>query len=226
MIELNKVTKKYKEGKQNELTALDTIDLKIEDGEMIAIIGRSGAGKSTLIHIIGCLDNVTSGVCSIDGTDTKNLSDARLAKLRNEKIGILLQDFGLINEETAIQNVMMPLFFSKTPLFKIKSKAKRALEISGIIDLQDQVVATMSGGQKQRVALARALVNKPSVLLCDEPTGALDIETTTGIMNQLDVLNKNGVTIIIVTHDMKVAAYCERKIELSDGKIIQNIEIT
>lgn len=220
MIKLSQVTKEYNLGKTNQLTALDSISLEIQDGEMLAIIGRSGAGKSTLLNIIGCLDNVTSGSCIIDNEETKNLSDAKLAKLRNKKIGIVLQDFGLVNEETAIQNVETPLYFSKISHTKFKSLAINALKLVNILDFANQKVSTLSGGQKQRVALARALVNSPPILLCDEPTGALDSKTATQIMEQLTTLNKNGMTVIIVTHDMNVANCCARKIELLDGKII------
>lgn len=222
MIELTDAVKKFNIGRLNEITAIDNINLRIEDGEMLAITGRSGAGKSTLLHIIGCLDGLTCGSCKIDGVETRNLSDSRLAKLRNEKIGILLQNFGLIGSETAYQNVITPLLFSKVPLRKMYGKAKKVLELAGVSDIIGQKTSTMSGGQKQRVALARALVNNPSVLLCDEPTGALDSKTADEIMEQLLSLNKNGVTIVIVTHDAKVADCCQRQIQLNDGRIVEN----
>lgn len=219
MIELTNAVKKFNIGRPNEMTALDDISLKISDGEMLAITGRSGAGKSTLLHIIGCLDSLTEGSCRIDGKETKDLSDSRLAKLRNDKIGILLQDFGLIGSETAYHNVVIPLLFSKTPLRKMREKAEKSMRLAGIAELSGQKTSTMSGGQKQRVALARALVSNPSVLLCDEPTGALDSKTADEMMGQLMQLNKNGVTVVIVTHDAKVAACCKSRIELSDGRL-------
>ncbi len=219
MIKLNGVTKKYNIGMPNELTALSNINLEIKEGEMISIMGTSGAGKSTLMHIIGCIDNSTEGSYFFGNTQINKLSEGRLSKFRNERIGILLQDFALLNDETALQNVMTPLFFGKTPLTKMKTTARTALAMVGVGELETQKVGTMSGGQKQRVALARALVNSPSIILADEPTGALDSKTADEIMGLLVDLNKKGVTVIIVTHDNKIAGYCKRIIEIADGII-------
>lgn len=219
MIELKNITKKFNMGKPNELTALDNINLAIGDGEMLAVMGRSGSGKSTLLSIIGCIDGATSGNCLIDGQDTNGLSESGLAKMRNRKIGILLQDFGLVGSETALQNVKTPLYFSKKPLRQAKPLALKALKLAGVENLAKQKVSTMSGGQKQRVALARAVVNSPRILLCDEPTGALDSTTAKEIMEQISALNHGGMTVVIVTHDPKVAACCKKTIFLNDGKI-------
>lgn len=217
MIEINNLSKKFNIGKKNELTALNEISLTITDGEMVAIMGRSGAGKSTLMHILGCLDSPTSGSYFLDGEQIDGLSEGKLANYRNKNIGILLQDFALVNNDTALQNLMTPLFFSKVPILKMKSKAREVLAMVGIEALSHQKVGTMSGGQKQRVALARTLVNNPSVILADEPTGALDSKTADEIMLMLQNFNKKGVTVIIVTHDMKIAGYCKRIIEIADG---------
>lgn len=200
MIEINNLSKKFNIGKKNELTAIKDISLTINNGEMVAIMGRSGAGKSTLMHILGCLDNPTSGSYYLDGKQIDGLSEGKLAFYRNNYIGILLQDFALVNNDTALQNVMTPLFFSKVPILKMKTKAREAMAMVGIEALCNQKVGTMSGGQKQRVALARTLVNNPSVILADEPTGALDSNTADEIMLLLQNFNKKGVTVVIVTH--------------------------
>ncbi|WP_024833567.1 ABC transporter ATP-binding protein [Ruminiclostridium josui] len=219
MIEINNLSKKFNIGKKNELTAIKDISLTINNGEMVAIMGRSGAGKSTLMHILGCLDNPTSGSYYLDGKQIDGLSEGKLAFYRNNYIGILLQDFALVNNDTALQNVMTPLFFSKVPILKMKTKAREAMAMVGIEALCNQKVGTMSGGQKQRVALARTLVNNPSVILADEPTGALDSNTADEIMLLLQNFNKKGVTVVIVTHDIKIAGYCKRIIEIADGML-------
>ncbi|EGD49742.1 ABC transporter related protein [Ruminiclostridium papyrosolvens DSM 2782] len=217
MIVINNLSKKFNIGKKNELTAINDISLTINDGEMVAIMGRSGAGKSTLMHILGCLDSPTSGSYFLDKEQIDGLSEGQLAIKRNRKIGILLQDFALVNNDTALQNVMTPLFFSKVPILKMKAKTREALSLVGIEALANQKVGTMSGGQKQRVALARTLVNNPSVILADEPTGALDSNTADEIMLLLQDFNNKGVTVVIVTHDIKIAGYCKRIIEIADG---------
>lgn len=219
MIKLNGVTKKYNISMPNELIALYNINLEIKECEMIAIMGTSGAGKSTLMHIIGCIDSITKGSYFFENVEINELSEGKLSKFRNERIGILLQDFALMNDETALQNVLIPLFFNKTPIKKMKTLGLEALEMVGVKSLANQKVSTMSGGQKQRVALARTLVNSPSIILADEPTGALDSKTADEIMKLLVRFNKQGVTIIIVTHDTKIAGYCKRIIEIADGVI-------
>ncbi len=171
------------------------------------------------MHILGCLDNPTSGSYYLDGKQIDGLSEGKLAFYRNNYIGILLQDFALVNNDTALQNVMTPLFFSKVPILKMKTKAREAMAMVGIEALCNQKVGTMSGGQKQRVALARTLVNNPSVILADEPTGALDSNTADEIMLLLQNFNKKGVTVVIVTHDIKIAGYCKRIIEIADGML-------
>lgn len=220
MLKIENLTKTYNYKKPNAFTALKDVSLEVEDGEMLAIIGKSGAGKSTLLHIIGCIDKFEKGSYTIDGTDVHSLSDNKLAKIRNEKVGIVMQDFALIDEYFVIENVMIPLNFSKKKLGKPKELAMKALERVGIADLAKKPVSKLSGGQKQRVAIARAIVNDPSFILADEPTGALDTKTSSEIMELFTELNKSGKTVIIITHDLTVADKCKRKVEISDGRII------
>ena len=221
MINIENLTKTYNYKKSNAFTALKDVSLKIDDGEMVAIIGKSGAGKSTLLHIIGCIDTFESGKYTIDDVDVHNLSDKKLAKIRNEKVGIVMQDFALVEEYTVLENVKIPLYFSKKKKSdKPKTLAMSALEKVGIKELANKPVNKLSGGQKQRVAIARAIVNNPSFILADEPTGALDTKTSSEIMELFKSLNDDGKTIIIITHDMGVADACKRKIEISDGKIL------
>lgn len=220
MLKIENLTKTYNYKKSNAFTALKDVSLEVEDGEMLAIIGKSGAGKSTLLHIIGCIDKFEKGSYTIDGTDVHSLSDNELAKIRNEKVGIVMQDFALIDEYSVIENVMIPLNFSKKKLGKPKELAMKALERVGIANLAKKPVSKLSGGQKQRAAIARAIVNDPSFILADEPTGALDTKTSSEIMELFTELNKSGKTVIIITHDLTVADKCKRKIEISDGRII------
>lgn len=220
MIKLNDIVKIYNPKKVNEFEALHGVTAEIADGEMVAIIGKSGAGKSTLLHILACIDNYQSGEYTIDGTLVKNLSERQYAKIRNEKIGMIMQDFALIEDFTALENVMIPLNFSKKKVKNKKEKAIKALKSVGIEELAKKPCNKLSGGQKQRVAIARAIVNQPSIILADEPTGALDTKTSAEIMELFKSLNDQGRTVIIVTHDLIVAEQCDRVIEISDGMII------
>ena len=220
MIEIKNLTKTYNYKKSNAFTALKDISLKIDDGEMLAIVGKSGAGKSTLLHIIGCIDTFEKGEYTIDDINIHKLSDKKLANIRNEKVGIVMQDFALVEEYTVIENVKIPLYFSKKKKGNANTLALEALEKVGIKELAKKPVNKLSGGQKQRVAIARAIVNDPSFILADEPTGALDTKTSAEIMELFQQLNQDGKTVIIITHDLGVAEKCKRKIEISDGKII------
>lgn len=220
MINLSNIIKIYNPQKNNKFEALHGISCTINDGELVAIIGKSGAGKSTLLHILACIDNYQSGEYKIDDTLIKNLSEKQYAKIRNEKIGMVMQDFALVEDFTAIENVLIPLSFSKKKVSNKKQKAHDALKLVGIDELANKPCNKLSGGQKQRVAIARAIVNEPSVILADEPTGALDSKTSEEVLNLFKELNKQGRTVIIVTHDLKVAQQCNRIIEISDGKII------
>ena len=217
ILKLKNIGKIYNKGKQNACVALKGVDLSIERGDLIAIIGESGSGKSTLMHILGCLDEPTSGELLFDGKRVNFKSTRKLADYRNKKIGFVLQDFGLILNETALENVCVPLLFSKTPLSKMKIRARSSLTLMGIGKLSGKRANQLSGGQKQRVAIARALVNDPEIILADEPTGALDSKTSAEIVDVLLELNAKGKTVIIVTHDPKIVRLCRRIVTISDG---------
>lgn len=220
MIKLTNIQKIYNKGKSNEFEALKGISLTIKDGELVAIIGKSGAGKSTLLHILACIDSYEDGKYVVDDVLVKNLSEKKLAEIRNSKIGIVMQDFALVDDFSCIENVLLPLDFAAKKKFDRKELALAALKSVGMDSMAKKPVNKLSGGQKQRVAIARAIVNKPSIILADEPTGALDSKTATEIMELFRELNKNGHTVIIVTHDLEIANQCDRIIEISDGKII------
>lgn len=220
MIQLTNIHKVYNPKKANEFDALKGVSLTVEDGEMVAIIGKSGAGKSTLLHILACIDSYESGEYRIGDTLVKQLSEKQYAQIRNEKIGMVMQDFALVDDFSAIENVMLPLDFAKKKKSNRKELALKALESVGMDSMARKPVNKLSGGQKQRVAIARAIVNEPSMILADEPTGALDSKTADEIMGVFKHLNGQGKTVIIVTHDMGVAEQCDRVIEISDGLIM------
>ena len=221
MIEIKNLVKVYNKGKTNEFCALKGIDLSIEEGEMVAIIGKSGAGKSTLLHILAAIDSYDKGSYLVDGVSVGELKEKERARFRNQKIGIVMQDYALIDEYTIEENVQIPLIFGKVKGNDVRrEKIMTALENVGLAELAKKPVRQLSGGQKQRVAIARALVNNPAFLLADEPTGALDSKTSGEIMDVFEKLNQGGKTVIIVTHDMEVAARCGRVIEISDGEIV------
>ena len=220
VISLKNITKTYAYGKPNEFTALNDVSLDLGLGEMCAICGTSGAGKTTLLNIIGLVDTATKGEYSLNGEIISSYSDKQLAHLRNQYFGYILQDYGLISNETVYENVISPLIFSKTKRKDYKSKAQKVLNNIGIAELSNKKIDTLSGGQKQRVAIARALINNPTVILADEPTGALDEKTGKEIINCFRDICNSGKTVVIVTHDMNVAHQCDRIIEISDGVII------
>ena len=220
MIKLDNIVKIYNPKKSNEFEALHGVSCEINDGELVAIIGKSGAGKSTLLHILACIDSYQDGEYKIDDTLVKGLSERKYARIRNEKIGMVMQDFALVEDFTALENVMIPLNFSKKKIKGKKEKALAALRSVGIEELAKKPCNKLSGGQKQRVAIARAIVNEPSMILDDEPTGALDTKTSAEIMELFKSLNEQGRTVVIVTHDPKVAEQCGRIIEISDGEIV------
>ena len=220
MIILSNIHKIYNPKKANEFEALRGVSLTIEDGEMVAIIGKSGAGKSTLLHILACIDSYESGEYKIDDVLIQKLSERQYARIRNEKIGMVMQDFALVDDFSAIENVMLPLDFASKKKPNRKALAMKALASVGMDSMAKKPVNKLSGGQKQRVAIARAIVNEPSVILADEPTGALDTKTAAEIMEVFKQLNEQGKTVIIVTHDMGVAQQCDRIIEISDGLIV------
>ncbi len=221
MIKIENLTKTYNYKKSNAFTALTDVSLTVEDGEMLAIIGKSGAGKSTLLHIIGCIDTFEKGTYTLDDISVHKLSDKKLAQIRNQKVGIVMQDFALVEEYTVLENVKIPLYFAKKRKGSANTLALDALEKVGMKELAKKPVNKLSGGQKQRVAIARAIVNNPSFILADEPTGALDTKTSAEIMALFKSLNDEGKTVIIITHDPTIAGSCQRQIEISDGKIIE-----
>lgn len=221
MIELKNIKKIYNKKKSNEFEALHNVSLAIEEGELVAIIGQSGAGKSTLLHIIACIDSYENGEYYLDGSLVKGLSEKKLADIRNRKVGIVMQDFALVEDFTCIENVLLPLDFAANKVKNKKILAKQALDSVGLLQLANKKVNQLSGGQKQRVAIARAIVHNPSVLIADEPTGALDTKTSDDIMDLFISLNQSGKTVIIVTHDSSIAERCNRVIEIKDGNIVE-----
>lgn len=223
MIQIQNLNKYYPVGSE-KLHALNELNLTIGDSESVAIQGRSGAGKSTLLNILGCLDRFDSGSYRLDGVEVSKMNDGASAKLRNSKIGFVLQDFSLVNHKSVLFNTMLPLFFNRTPSKKMEGMAMDVLRQVGIDDLAKKKANQLSGGQRQRMAIARAIVNHPGMILADEPTGALDTETSAQVMTLLKGLNQKGITLIVVTHDDTVAGYCNRKIVIQDGKIIRDMQ--
>lgn len=217
IIECEHLKKIYNKGMENELEALADVSFSIRKGEMLAVMGKSGSGKSTLMNILGCLDSYDGGSYQLGTRKIRNLKDSEMAAIRNEEIGIVMQDFALIEEFSALENVMLPLDFSRKRKKRKKEHALSALERVEMREYADQTCSTMSGGQKQRVAIARALVNNPQILLADEPTGALDVKTTENILQLFQDLNAQGMTVLIITHDILVAEACERILMLEDG---------
>lgn len=220
IVTLQGVSKIYNNNKPNAVHALTGINLTIRQGDFCAIMGASGSGKSTLLNIIGCLDKPTYGTSKVVGVNTSEASDRCLSQLRNEKIGFVLQDFGLIEDRSVYDNVCTPLYFSKVKHSSWSGLAKAALDKVGIGSLMKRPVSQLSGGQKQRVAIARALINDPELILADEPTGALDTDNSSMIMDIFAELNQAGKTLLIVTHDPVVAARCQKTYELSDGQFV------
>ncbi|HFI0038844.1 TPA: ABC transporter ATP-binding protein [Streptococcus suis] len=221
LIRLTNINKSYKNGDQ-ELRVLKDIDLEVEEGEFLAIMGPSGSGKSTLMNIIGLLDRSTTGNYWLEGEEVSQLSEKKLASVRNDQIGFVFQQFFLLSKLNALQNVELPLIYAGVPANQRKKLAKRYLEKVELAERMTHLPSELSGGQKQRVAIARALVNTPAIILADEPTGALDTKTGEQIMQLLTELNNEGKTIIMVTHEPEIAAYAKRKIVLRDGIITED----
>lgn len=218
LIELKGINKTYKNGDQ-ELRVLKDIDLEVEKGEFVAIMGPSGSGKSTLMNVIGLLDRPTSGEYFLEGQEVGNLSEKKLARVRNEQIGFVFQQFFLLSKLNAFQNVELPLIYAGVHPAKRKEIAEQYLEKVELGSRMHHLPSELSGGQKQRVAIARALVNQPAIVLADEPTGALDTKTGEQIMDLLTKLNQEGKTIIMVTHEPEIAAFANRRIVIRDGVI-------
>jgi putative ABC transport system ATP-binding protein len=222
MIELDAVTKVYKAG-EIEVRALDTVDLAISEGELVAIMGPSGSGKSTMMNILGCLDVPTDGRYRLDGIDVGRLRDNRLADIRNTRIGFVFQSFNLIPRTSAARNVELPMIYSGTGVRARRARARAALERVGLGDRSQHMPNELSGGQQQRVAIARALVTEPAMILADEPTGNLDTASTVEIMQLLVELNHAGRTVVLITHEPEVAAFAKRVVRLRDGRIVEDV---
>lgn len=219
LLELRGVAKVYSSGEQGFL-ALHDVDLNIERGESVAVTGSSGSGKSTLMNILGCLDTPSRGTYSIDGRDVAQLSKVELASIRNQFIGFVFQSFNLLARTSAVENVELPLIYSRVPAAERRRRALESLERVGLAHRSGHTPAQLSGGQQQRVAIARALVTNPPLILADEPTGNLDSQTSVEIMELLSELRRSGITVLFVTHEHDIAAYAARRISMRDGAII------
>ena len=218
MIELNSIRKSYQTGSQS-LIVLKGIDCTIEEGELVAIMGSSGSGKSTLLNVLGLLDDFDEGSYVLNGQNMDGLSEKAAARYRSDFLGFVFQSFNLISYKTALENVALPLYYQGVPRKERQARAMAFLTKVGLADWAEHLPNQMSGGQKQRVAIARALIANPSVILADEPTGALDSVTSDEVMALLKEINSEGITIVVVTHENEIANQCDRIIRLKDGRI-------
>ncbi len=218
VFELNNIFKDYMQGKE-PVPVLKDISLSVDDGEYVAIMGPSGSGKSTLMNIIGCLDKQTKGSFIFDGSDIMKCSDKQLSDIRNTKIGFVFQNFNLLPRQSALENVELPLLYAGFSRKKRREMAKEALRRVGLEDRMNFNPTQLSGGQKQRVAIARAIVNRPKLLLADEPTGALDTKSGDDVMELFEELNKDGVTIVMITHEPEIAEHAKRVMYIRDGEL-------
>ena len=222
VLDMRGIWKTYGMGRKDNAVRVDAlrgVNLNVADGEYVAIIGPSGSGKSTLMHIIGCLDTPTQGTYLLDGEDASDLTEEDLAEIRNHRIGFVFQEFNLLTSLNAWRNVELPLSYARVPASKRRAAAMEALEKVGLTDRAAHKPGELSGGQQQRVAVARALVNNPSLILADEPTGNLDSVSTADMLNLFGELNREGRTIILITHDADVAASARRIVQVHDGQI-------
>ena len=215
---LSRVSKLYGGGSLI-VKALDNLNLKVNKGDYLAVMGASGSGKSTAMNILGCLDRPTEGSYKLNGQAIEDLDDDELADIRNEELGFVFQQFHLLPEASAIENVMLPMIYAGKSSIERKRKAKEALEKVGLAERINNLPNQLSGGQQQRVAIARAIINQPSLLLADEPTGALDSKTTNDVLNLFDTLHQQGMTIVLVTHEDEVATRANKIALFKDGKI-------
>ena len=227
VIEIDTLTRIYAMG-ETEVRALDGISLQVEHGEFLAVMGPSGSGKSTFMNIIGCLDRPTSGTYILEGVDVSSLGRDARAEIRNDKIGFVFQNFNLLSRTSALENVELPLLYSKkSKLTEAESRARalRCLERVGLGDRWDHTSAQLSGGQQQRVAIARSLVNEPAILLADEPTGNLDSKTSEEVMAIFQALNDEGKTVVLITHEPDIAQFSRRVVTFRDGKVLSDVAV-
>ena len=222
LIELRNVYKIYGEGLESEVRALDGVSLDIEKGEFVAVVGQSGSGKSTMMNVLGCLDIPTRGTYHLDGVDVRELSDKELSRIRNKQIGFIFQQYNLIQNLTVLENVELPLIYQGIDPIDRRELAMQALARVGLADRAKHKPTQMSGGQQQRVAIARAISTRPPIIMADEPTGALDSRTGHEVLGFLQQLNKEGSTVILITHDNGIAATARRIVRIADGKIIED----
>ena len=222
LIELRNVYKIYGEGLESEVRALDGVSLDIEKGEFVAVVGQSGSGKSTMMNVLGCLDIPTRGTYHLDGVDVLELSDKQLSRIRNKQIGFIFQQYNLSQNLTVLENVELPLIYQGIDPIDRRELAMQALARVGLADRAKHKPTQMSGGQQQRVAIARAISTRPPIIMADEPTGALDSRTGHEVLGFLQQLNKEGSTVILITHDNGIAATARRIVRIADGKIIED----
>ena len=222
LIELRQVYKIYAEGLESEVRALDGVSLTIDQGEFVAVVGQSGSGKSTMMNVLGCLDIPTRGDYLLDGTNVRDLTDRELSRIRNKQIGFIFQQYNLIQTLSVLENVELPLIYQGIDPIDRRDMALEALERVGLAGRTKHKPTEMSGGQQQRAAIARAIAARPPIIMADEPTGALDSRTGLEVLDFLRRLNKEGSTVILITHDNGIAATARRIVRLSDGKIIED----
>ena len=221
IIDVKNLKKYYNPNTEIEVQALKDINLKIEKGDFCSIVGVSGSGKSTLLYILGCIDKPTAGIYKLDEEDISKLSEKKLANIRNKKIGFVLQEFGLIEDETVVENIMIPVMFNNSKNVNYSFRLNNILKELDIDNLKDKKVSEISGGQRQRVAIARALINSPELILADEPTGSLDSKTANNIIDIFEKLNKEGKTIVMVTHNTELAKRTKKHFKIKDGLIYE-----
>jgi len=227
VVQLQEIHKIYDSG-EVPVHAVRGVTLDIERGEFVAVMGSSGSGKSTLMNTLGCLDRPTKGRYLLDGTDVSQLDRNQLADLRNQKLGFVFQGFNLLSRTTALENVELPMLYGRRRYSsrEVRDRAMHSLDIVGLANRADHFPSQLSGGQQQRVAIARALINEPQVLLADEPTGNLDSKTSVEIMGVFQKLNEQGISIVMVTHELDIARYCKRNLIMRDGKLVSDVRVT
>jgi putative ABC transport system ATP-binding protein len=226
VVKLEAIHKIYDSG-EVKVHAVRGVSIEIQKGEFVALMGASGSGKSTLMNLLGCLDRPTQGCYLLDGTDVSNLDRNALADIRNQKLGFVFQGFNLLARTTALENVELPMLYSQQRFSRqeMRQRAEHCLEIVGLANRADHFPSQLSGGQQQRVAIARSLVNQPQVLLADEPTGNLDSQTSIEVMGVFQKLNEQGITILMVTHELDIAHFCKRNLILRDGQLVSDVQV-